>query len=793
MILSALALVLLTFIILWTSYHLPIMLTGIFAARHEGGDVSPSLDRLPTFSLIVPTRNEAKVITRGLRALLGLDYPREKMEILVVDGNSEDGTAEQCRKFVNAYPRTVRLLHEETPKGKPKALNYALPHVTGEIVGVFDADSVPEKNVLKRTVANFADPRVMAVQGRTTSLNKDENMITRVASMEEQSWLQALVNGREKMGLFVPLTGSCQFVRKRVLEELGGWAEDSLAEDVELSLRLVEKNYVVKYASEACSGEETPSQLRRLIQQRTRWYRGYMEEAIRYGRLVKRENLSRRIVDAEVSLVGPFVMVLCLVSYFNWALTRFVFTESLSLLPSLAVVLTSLTVFSIGVAVTLMTKPARLRNLVWIPFIYVYWLLQTMIAGGAFLQMVLRRPKVWRKTVKDGSRTRPSPVRRDPLTISVISSFPPNRGRLSEYGESLVAELAKKRSIGKIRVYADVADGGRTREVGEKVMVDRVWRPDHVPSILGILLHLLRHKPDVAHFNVHFQSFGRKRVPNFVGLSLPLLCRALRIPSVVSIHNLGERVNLKVLGITPSFLNRLGIRVTTKLITLASAVTVTVRSYVEGVRARYRCANLTFVPHGTTVYHGLKAPPVNPHKRVLMFGHMGPSKGLPIILEVAERLGKTHEEFRLVVAGQDHPNFPHYMERFKDIAPPNVEFRGYIPEDRLPELFQSAYLVVLPYLTATGTSGVFHLTCGFGKPIIASNLPETRELVKTGAAALLVPPRDVDGLCKAIISLYDAPETAAEMGRQNLAFASRESMAHVATRFEHVYQQVTHR
>jgi cellulose synthase/poly-beta-1,6-N-acetylglucosamine synthase-like glycosyltransferase len=405
MILSAFALVLLTVIMLWTSYHIPIMLTGVVGFKHKPNDGHPSIDRLPTFSLIVPTKNEAKVITRGLSALLNLDYPRTKMEILVVDGDSKDGTAEQCRTFVKAYPRTVRLLKEKASKGKPKALNYALPHVTGEIVGVFDADSVPEKNVLKRMVVNFTDPTVMAVQGRTSSLNREQNMLTKVAAMEEQSWLRSLVNGREKMGLFVPLTGSCQFVRKRILEELGGWAEDSLAEDVELSLRLVEQNYVVKYASEACSREETPSQLRNLIQQRTRWYRGYMEEALKYGRLVKWGRLNRKIVDAEVFLMGPFVMVLCLASYLNWALTMFVFTSSLSLLPSLAVVLTSLTLFSIGVALTLMAKPARLRNLVWIPFIYAYWLLQTMIAVRAFLQMLFHRPRRWQKTMKHGSQT----------------------------------------------------------------------------------------------------------------------------------------------------------------------------------------------------------------------------------------------------------------------------------------------------------------------------------------------------------------------------------------------------
>ena len=140
-----------------------------------------------------------------------------------------------------------------------------LPYITGEIVCVFDADSLPEKDVLLKTASYFNDKKLVALQGRTTSLNEKYNALTRVIAAEERAWFQMLLSGRERLQLFVPLTGSCQFVRTSVLTELGGWDENSLTEDVELALRLVEKKYLIKYATDVCSGQETPSSIGYLV------------------------------------------------------------------------------------------------------------------------------------------------------------------------------------------------------------------------------------------------------------------------------------------------------------------------------------------------------------------------------------------------------------------------------------------------------------------------------------------------------------------------------------------------
>ena len=398
------SIILLAVLLFWTVYNGSIIYLGIRGKRKQLAVPSTNeVVEFPKFSLIVPTKNEETVIRRCLDGILNIDYPKDKMQIIVVDGNSSDDTCKICSEFSKKYPDNFKVICEKTAKGKPAALNLALPYLTGEIVGTFDADSLPERDVLAKVVSYFNDEKVMALQGRTTSINEKTNALTRVIAMEEKAWFQALLTGREKLELFVPLTGSCQFVRRNIVEELGGWDENSLTEDVEFALRLVEKNHIIKYAPDVCSGQETPSTIGPLFKQRVRWYRGYMETAIKYGRLL--DNLNKRTIDAEISMAGPFMMVVSLLSYINWLFVALFLSQSNPIInfTGLVIALTAVSLVSIGVALAASEKPIKPQNILWIPFIYIYWLAQMFIAGWAFLKFIFRRKRIWTKTAKKGS------------------------------------------------------------------------------------------------------------------------------------------------------------------------------------------------------------------------------------------------------------------------------------------------------------------------------------------------------------------------------------------------------
>ncbi|MEM2111270.1 MAG: glycosyltransferase [Candidatus Bathyarchaeia archaeon] len=392
----------------WVAYNMPIIATGIQHMRKTSSKNRKKTEKrlsLPTISIVVPVKNEEKVIGRLLDALVRLDYPPEKKEIILVEDGSTDRTSEICKSYAQQYPKIVNYFHRVTSKGKPSALNFGFKHAKGEIVAVFDSDNVPEHDVLMKAVKYFEDPSVAAVQGTTCVINADQNMLTKFVSYEEAVWLKNYLQGKDILNLFVPLTGSCQFIRKDVAVEVGLWDEDALAEDLEMSARITEKGYNIRFAPEIVSWQEAPSKLSQLIKQRVRWFRGYMEVAVKYGRFLKK--MEKKTFDAEITLIGPYVLASFLLSYFaSIYISLFPFYDNVFLLITrITMLLTVLTLLIGGIALVYATKPIRIKNILWLPFIYVYWSLQCLLTSYAFLQIIFRRPRRWEKTEKTGIKT----------------------------------------------------------------------------------------------------------------------------------------------------------------------------------------------------------------------------------------------------------------------------------------------------------------------------------------------------------------------------------------------------
>ena len=406
---------------------------------------------------------------------------------------------------------------------------------------------------------------------------------------------------------------------------------------------------------------------------------------------------------------------------------------------------------------------------------------------SASLQPSFPKINTWRKAI-EGEFTATSLVTdgRKGLRICFISSYPPNHARLSEYAKNLVTELANIPSIGKIDLLADQSTSSRGKlPENSKIKIVRVWKQDNPLSILGVMIPVLRLKPDVVHFSIGFQSFGKSRIANFTGLSLVFLCRLCDLKVIVLLHNLGEIVDLKKVNVKPSFANKAGVLVATRLILSASRVVVMVKSYADYLRKHYNNKRILFIPHGSLGNDCISIDPQE--KTVLMFGHMGPSKGLLTMLTAFEKIKKERSDVQLVIAGTNHPNYPGYLDKFIKKAPPKVVFTGYVPDENLCQVFGMANVVVTPYSIALGTSGVFHLACGFGKPIVSSDLPEMRELLADGASALLVPSGNVDALKDAILTVLNNEDAAVKMGKQNLKFAQKERWSIVAHAYEETY------
>jgi cellulose synthase/poly-beta-1,6-N-acetylglucosamine synthase-like glycosyltransferase len=400
------AVVVISLLYIWTLYNVPIVVAGIknlHLNKRKKKLLFSDKEKLPTISVIVPVKDEENVVGRLINALLNADYPQEKKEVVIVEDGSTDRTAEICRKFAEEHPCRVKLVRRSVSDGKPSALMAAMNHVNGEIVGVFDADNVPEPDVLLRVADHFTDSSIVALQGRVLAINAEENMLTKFVAQEETVRYDGFMGGKEVLGLFVPLNGSCYFVRKTVIEDVGGWDTTVLSEDMELAARLVHKGHKIKYASDVRSWQEYPASLTGFFKQRVRWFRGTMEVGFKYGKLLS--NLNRMSLDAEITLVGPFVFISFIVGYLISALSLILPVEldflSLSL-ANVTSVLTLVLLVAAGAAMIYGKKPRRIRNLLWVPFVFLYWIIQNFIASYALLQIVMRRPKRWLRTEKKG-------------------------------------------------------------------------------------------------------------------------------------------------------------------------------------------------------------------------------------------------------------------------------------------------------------------------------------------------------------------------------------------------------
>jgi len=390
---EALKIVIASLFLFWTLYHVPLIVVGLRRffkeadGSHDGVGRSP-LHR-PKVSIIVPVKNEEKVVGRLLEALVNLTYPNK--EVIVVEDGSTDRTGEICKRFAEKYPSVIKYYRRDVSEGKPSAINFAAKRATGEIIAIYDADAVVEPNVLERILPYFDDPKVVAVQGQEYAVNLRQSLWTRISALND-FLLHIVQLGKDELGLFVICQGSHMYLRRRVLEELDFWDPDALAEDVEISLRLMKKGYKVRYVT-VRAGIEAPPKLRSLVKQRLRWFRGYLQALGKHKDILLPSSVRR--LDALVTLLTPAFLALSLPGFIAglWYVT-----SSLGLVPGLALLLVSV----VCPYVVILARP---KSYVYIPLLYLSWAVQALVAIYACIHALLRRRMSWIKTEKQGAMT----------------------------------------------------------------------------------------------------------------------------------------------------------------------------------------------------------------------------------------------------------------------------------------------------------------------------------------------------------------------------------------------------
>ncbi|MEM0481125.1 MAG: glycosyltransferase [Candidatus Aenigmatarchaeota archaeon] len=225
----------------------------------------PKLDYYPFVSIHIPVYNDP-IVKKCIEACLNLDYPKDKYEIIVAD----DSDDEKTRKIIDEYKDKVRIIRRNNREGfKAGALNNALKYSKGEIIVVFDSDSIPPKNFLKRVIPFFKDEKVALVQTKQVYWNKNMNIVSKFASTLQSIYYNFLV----KLDSYLNLTfcaGSSVAIRREILEKYK-WNEESVTEDADLSLKIFIDGYKTIYLDNVKTKSEVPFNLFHFLKQQARW------------------------------------------------------------------------------------------------------------------------------------------------------------------------------------------------------------------------------------------------------------------------------------------------------------------------------------------------------------------------------------------------------------------------------------------------------------------------------------------------------------------------------------------
>jgi cellulose synthase/poly-beta-1,6-N-acetylglucosamine synthase-like glycosyltransferase len=377
--------------------------------RHPYIDVAVA--RWPMITVFIAAHNEEKVIAGCIEALLNTDYPPECLKIIPVNDRSKDATMAIIDSYVARYPARISPFHRlEGKAGKSAALKDALQFAVGDIAIIFDADYVPGRGLLKQLVAPFFDPEVGAVMGRVVPINSGANLLTRLLDLERSAGYQVDQQARMNMNLLPQYGGTVGGVRLSAVEAVGGWHDDTLAEDTDITFRLMFHGWKTIYTNRSECYEEVPEEWAIRIKQVTRWAKGHNQVMARYWwqfASSKYLTLGQRI-DGLLLL---FVFVIPLIMLTGWALALgLYFLNAGSLLSQLIPVFALMVYgtlgnfaafFEIVVAVFIDGNRKRLRLL---PFNMLGFLISLFAIAGAvwslMIDRIFKREMVWDKTIR---------------------------------------------------------------------------------------------------------------------------------------------------------------------------------------------------------------------------------------------------------------------------------------------------------------------------------------------------------------------------------------------------------
>lgn len=389
------------------------------------------------------------------------------------------------------------------------------------------------------------------------------------------------------------------------------------------------------------------------------------------------------------------------------------------------------------------------------------------------------------------------------MRICLVAAFPPSRRQLNEYSFHIAREIQKHPNVELIVLgdelsdYEFATDSTGHQMDGEQQAelpgfnVIRCWKFGSLATPVRLLNTIRRLKPDVVWFNLVFSSFGTPETPfaAFAGLSAPALTRAAGFYTHITLHHIIEHCDLPSAGVRREKIYRMGTEVATRTLLKADSVSVLLSAYRRTLLKKYSAQNVVLGTHGifTTKSHQPDfSMRNNPESRILAIGHWGTYKRLELLMEAFPRILKRVPNARLVVAGANHHTRAGYWESIRAAQPSHlpIEFRGYVADADLPQLFGSSSVLVMPYDSSTGSSGPAHQACEFGLPIVCADIPDFRCMATDDEMAInFYEVGNADDLADKLVTILQSEELQRQLSDHNYQAGIQMTMATVVRNY----------
>ena len=399
------------------------------------------------------------------------------------------------------------------------------------------------------------------------------------------------------------------------------------------------------------------------------------------------------------------------------------------------------------------------------------------------------------------------------MRICLVATFPPSGRQLNEYAFHIARELRRNPTI-HLTILADelaeyqFATDENGKPLSSKFQAElpdfeviRCWRFNDLTTPVRLLRTIQKLQPDIVWFNLVFSTFATQDHPvaAFAGLSAPALTRAMGFHTHVTLHHIIEHVDFASAGVKQEKLFRLGSDMATRVLLKAHSVSVLLSGYQRTLVKKYAAQNVLLGTHG--VFEPRPTPPDftlrgNPDQRILAIGHWGTYKRLETLMEAFPRVLREVPNARLIVAGANHHTKPGYWESIRESqrGNPRIEFRGYVAEQDIPDLFRTTSIVALPYDSATGSSGPAHQACEYGVPIISADIPDFRRMAEDEDMAIsFYRPGDPSDLADKLIEILQSPEQQRQLAHHNFSAAMRMTMPSVVRHYLRWFELSRHK